>query len=76
MPSAIFWHQFLLWCYLGWLPSEVLTVAVVLTLLVGFTRVYLGIHWPTDVLAGWCIEGRMGAGLLAHCHLARISRNN
>jgi undecaprenyl-diphosphatase len=31
-----------------------LTVALCATLVIGSSRVYLGVHYPSDVLAGWC----------------------
>lgn len=48
--------------------AYVVTVAALLTLAIGTSRVYLGVHWPTDVLAGWTL----GAAWAVLCWLAAL----
>lgn len=50
------------------IKSYVLGLAVLLMLLVGLTRIYLGVHWPSDVLAGWAV----GAAWASLCWLIAL----
>ncbi len=47
------------------IKAYILACAIFVTLIVGISRVYLGVHWPTDVLAGWTA----GAGWALLCWL-------
>jgi len=39
----------------------VMTYGVTLTVLIGLSRIYLGVHWPTDVMAGWALGAAWAA---------------
>jgi undecaprenyl-diphosphatase len=47
------------------LKAYVISLAVFVALAVGVSRVYLGVHWPTDVAAGWAVGGAWALGCAA-----------
>jgi len=55
--AVVFWGLPAHWLGRGWMWVG----AIGLMLLIGFSRIYLGVHFPTDVLGGWAV----GALILA-----------
>jgi membrane-associated phospholipid phosphatase len=56
--AAATFYPLLAWTWARARPGEARAawgVAILLASYIGFGRLYLGVHWPTDVLAGWSL---------------------
>lgn len=67
--SAAFWPYFVHLFYRNDSPLKPrrilkLLSAIGLPLLIGFSRVYLGVHYPSDVLLGWILGFLISCGLI------------
>ena len=50
------------------------TIAIAVAFLIGVSRVYLGVHWPTDVIVGWALGVAWSAIVLASSSTIQDSR--
>ena len=59
------------------LKAWVMAMAVIVAMLVGVSRIYLGAHWATDVFAGWSLGAAWAMFLWLVAHLAsRLARRS
>jgi membrane-associated phospholipid phosphatase len=50
--------------------------AALITLAIGVSRAYLGVHYPSDVIGGWVLGGTWLAALAVASYLTRIPRRS
>lgn len=63
--AILTWHW--RWRWLVWVGGGIFV------LLIGWTRLYLGVHYPSDILAGWAVSvgWAVGVSLILKPHAAR-----
>ena len=58
LPSGHAQHAMTVWGTMAaWLKGRLRWLMAALIFLIGYSRIVLGVHFPTDVLAGWLIGG-------------------
>jgi|GEM_PF-909835 len=59
IPSGHASMALVIWGYVAlWLKDRIVTIVIVTyVILMGLSRMYLGVHFPQDVLAGWLLGG-------------------
>jgi membrane-associated phospholipid phosphatase len=55
--AAVLWNS--RWRWWGF------TAGLSYMVVIGFTRLYLGVHYPTDIIAGWCVSAAWVAIVVA-----------
>lgn len=73
LASAAF-YPLLAWLTLRLRGGAFVLVGIGLPLFVGIGRLYLGVHWPTDVIAGWALGAAQAAATIRWIRVRRESR--
>ncbi|WP_010312223.1 phosphatase PAP2 family protein [Saccharopolyspora spinosa] len=61
---------------LAMLWRRITAIVVLLALLEGFSRIFVGVHYPHDVLAGYLLGAVLGAASVFACNALRFQRKS
>ena len=61
---------------LAWASPRLAVPVFVLAAVIGFSRIYVGVHWPLDVLGGAVLGMLVGLGAIALLRLAAARRRS
>ena len=64
-PSGHAQQAVVIWGFLVLNRGKYFSFGIAIMIIIGISRLYLGVHWPLDVLGGWIIGGVLLAGFFS-----------